>query len=80
MTAFKFLSAGAIAATMLATPAMAHDNYLAKRHVAAEANSRHFHTPRYIDGRVGMPAARVGALPAPPDGESCDVGDNPFIC
>ena len=80
MTAFKFLSAGVIAVTMLATPAMAHDNYLAKRHATAEANSRTSHTSRYIDGRLAMPAPRVGALPAPPDGENCDVGDNPFIC
>jgi hypothetical protein len=80
MTAFKCLSAGVIAAAMLTTPAMAHDNYVAKRHVAAEANSRTSPATRYTDGRVAMPAPRVGALPAPPDGENCDVGDNPFIC
>jgi hypothetical protein len=80
MTTFKLLSAGVIAAAMLATPAMAHDNYLARRHIAAEANSRIVPTHRYIDGHVGIAAPRVGALPAPPDGENCDVGDNPFIC
>jgi hypothetical protein len=80
MTAFKFLSAGVIAAAMFATPSMAHDNHVTKRHVATEANSRTSHTSRYIDGRLAMPAPRVGALPAPPDGENCDVGDNPFIC
>jgi hypothetical protein len=80
MTTFKFLSAGVIAAAMVATPAMAHDNYVAKQHAAAEASSRASHTSHYIDGRLAMPAPRVGALPAPPDGENCDVGDNPFIC
>jgi hypothetical protein len=80
MTTFKLLSAGVIAATMLATPVMARENYSAKRHVAAEANSRISPAPRYIGGRVGSLAPRVRALPAPPDGENCDVGDNPFIC
>jgi hypothetical protein len=80
MTAFRCLSAGVIAAAMLATPAMAHDRYVAKRHVAAEANSRTSPATRHTDGRLAMPVPRVGALPAPPDGENCDVGDNPFIC
>jgi hypothetical protein len=80
MTTFKLLSAGVIAAAMLATPAMARDNYLAKRHVAGEADTRTSPTTRYSDGRISIPAPRVGALPAPPDGENCDVGDNPFIC
>jgi hypothetical protein len=80
MTTFKLLSAGVIAVAMLASPAMARDNHLAKRHVAAQADSRASPTARYVDGRVGIRAPRVGALPAPPDGENCDVGDNPFIC
>jgi hypothetical protein len=80
MTIIKLLSAGVIAAAMLATPVMARDNHLARRHVAGEANSRTSATSRYIGGRLGIPAPRVGALPAPPDGENCDVGDNPFIC
>ena len=37
-------------------------------------------TARYIDGPVGIRAPRVAIPPAPPDGENCDVGDNPFIC
>jgi hypothetical protein len=36
MTTIKLLSAGAIAAAILATPVMARDNYLAKRHVAGK--------------------------------------------
>ena len=80
MTTIKLLSAGVIATAMLATPVMARDNHLAKRHVAGEANTRTFPTAHYNDGGVGIRTPRVGALPAPPDGENCDVGDNPFIC
>jgi hypothetical protein len=33
------------------------------------------------EGHAGIPAPHVGAfIAAPPDGESCDVGDNPGIC
>jgi hypothetical protein len=80
MTIFNLLSAGVIAAAMLATPAMARENHTAKRHVAGETNVRTVPTARHFDERAGNPAPRVGALPAPPDGENCDVGDNPFIC
>jgi hypothetical protein len=80
MTAFKLLSAGVLAVAMLATPVMARDNYSARRHVAAEADSKISPAPGYIDRGAGISAPRVRALPAPPDGENCDVGDNPFIC
>ncbi|SDH59730.1 MULTISPECIES: hypothetical protein [Bradyrhizobium] len=80
MTTIKLLSAGLIAVAMLATPAMARENYVANGHFAGEANTSVFRAARYSDGRVHMPAPRVKALPAPPDGENCDVGDNPFIC
>jgi hypothetical protein len=80
MTTFKLLSAGVMASAMLVTPVMARDNYLAKWRVAAESSSRTSPASRYIDGRVGIPAPGVRASPAPPDGENCDVGDNPFIC
>ena len=69
MTTIKLLSAGVIATAMLATPVMARENYLAKRHVAAEANTRTSPTAHYIDGRVGIAAPRVEALQAPPDGK-----------
>jgi hypothetical protein len=78
MTAIKLLSAGLIATAMLVTPAMARENYVGKRHVIGETNART--TARYFDDHVVVPAPRVRALPAPPDGENCDVGDNPFIC
>jgi hypothetical protein len=80
MTTFKRLSVRFIVTAKLATPVMARDNHLAKRHVAGETNSRISPTLRYIDGHVGIPAPRVGALPAPPDGENWEVGDDPFIC
>jgi hypothetical protein len=77
MTKLKLLSAALIAAAMLATPTMARESHVTSRH----ANASAFPTARDIDGRVGIPAPRVGAFPpAPPDGENCDVGDNPFIC
>jgi hypothetical protein len=80
MTTIKLLSAGLIAIATLATPVMARENYVAQRHAAEEANTRAHPTARYIYGHVGIPAQRVGALPAPPDGENCDVGDNARIC
>jgi hypothetical protein len=79
MTTIKLLSAGLIAAAMLATPAMARENHAARQHVAG-AYTKTSPTSHYTDGRVRFSAPRVGALPAPPDGENCDVGDNPFIC
>jgi hypothetical protein len=78
VTTIKLLSAGIIVTAMLATAAMARENYAAMRHVAGEANTSTFPTTRYTDGRVGAP--RVDVLPAPPDGEDCDIGDNPHIC
>ena len=80
MTKLKLLSAAMIAAAMLATPAMARESHVTSRH-HANANASASPNARHIDGRVGIPAPRVGAFPpAPPDGENCDVGDNPFIC
>jgi hypothetical protein len=81
MITIKLLSAGLIATAMLATPAMARDNGSPKRHVAEKANASASPTARYIDGHVRIPPApQVGAFATPPDGENCDVGDNPFIC
>ena len=81
MTKLKPLSAALIAAAMLATPAMARTRHVTSRHLAKDANASAFPTARYIDGRVGISVPRVGGFPpAPPDGENCDVGDNPFIC
>ena len=81
MTKLKLLSAAMIAAAMLATPAMARESHVTSRHRAEHANASASPTARYIDGRVRIRAPRVGAFPpAPPDGENCDVGDNPHVC
>jgi hypothetical protein len=81
MTMHKLLSAALITAAVLATPAMARTSHMTSRHRAEDANASAFSTGRYIDGHAGIPAPRVGAfLPAPPDGENCDVGDNPRVC
>jgi hypothetical protein len=81
MTKLKLLSAALIAAAMFATPAMARASHVTSRHRAKDGSASASPTARYIDGRVGISAPRVGALPpASPDGENCDVGDNPRIC
>ena len=81
MNELKLLSAALIAAAMLATPAVARTSHVTSRHRAKDANASAFPAARYIDGRVGISAPSVGPFPpAPPDGENCDVGDNPFIC
>jgi hypothetical protein len=74
MTLIKLLSAGLIAIAMLATPAVARENYLAKRHVVEEAYASGSPIARYIR----VPALRVGAsINTSPN---CDVGDNPHVC
>jgi hypothetical protein len=81
MTKLKLLSAALIAAASLATPAMARPSHVTSRHRAKDANASASPTAHHIDGRVGISAPRLGAFPpAPPKGENCDVGDNPFIC
>jgi hypothetical protein len=73
MTKLKLLSAALIAAGMFATPAVARTSHETSQHSSA--------TARYIDGRVGISAPRVGAFPpVPAEGGNCDVGDNPRIC
>jgi hypothetical protein len=80
MTKLKLLSAALIAAAMFATPAMARASHVTSRHRAKDANASASPTARYIDGRVGISAPRGALPPASPDGENCDVGDNPRIC
>jgi hypothetical protein len=80
MTALKLLSAGLIATVMLATPAMACKNCLAKRHAAKKASAGAPPIARYLDSHARIPAPRVGPFATPPGGENCDVGDNPFVC
>jgi hypothetical protein len=80
MSKRKVLSAALIAA-VLATPAMARTSYVTSRHLAEDANASPASAARYADGFVRIPSPRVDAFhSAPPDGENCDVGDNPRIC
>jgi hypothetical protein len=81
MTRLELLSAALIAAATLATPAIARTSHVTSRHRTKGANASAFPTAHYNDGHVVISAPRVAAFPpAPPDGENCDVGDNPFIC
>ena len=81
MTKLKLLSVALIAAAMFATPAVARTSHVTSRHRAMDAYASASPIARYIDGRVGILAPRVGAFPpAPADGENCDLGDNPRIC
>jgi len=60
---------------------MARASHVTSRHRAKDANASASPAARYIDGRVGISAPRVGAFPpAQPEAENCDVGDNPRIC
>jgi hypothetical protein len=81
MLKLKLRSAALVAAAVLGTPAMARASHVTSRHRAKDANASASPAARYIDGRVGISAPRVGAFsPVPPDAENCDVGDNPRIC
>lgn len=73
----KVLSAALIAVT-LATPAMARTSYVSSRHLAEDAHSSASPTAHHNDGFVSVPDAAFP--PAPPDGENCDVGDDPRVC
>jgi hypothetical protein len=66
MTTPKLLSAALIAAAMIATPAMARESHVTSRHVAEDANASASTTARYADGRVCIPAPRVGAFATAP--------------
>ena len=79
MTKLKQLSAALMAASMLASPAMARPSHATSQYFQEETG-RASPTDRYVDGRVDIPAPHVSAPATPPDGENCDVGDNPFIC
>jgi hypothetical protein len=62
MTTFKLLSAALIAAATLATPAMARESHVTSRHIATQATAN----AGYVDGRVCIPAPRVGAFATAP--------------
>jgi hypothetical protein len=69
MTKLKLLSAALIAAATLATPAMAmaRTSHVASRqHLAEDANASAFLPTQNFDGRVCVPAPRVGAFATAP--------------
>ena len=74
MTKVILLSAAAIAAAMLATPAMARESHVTARHLAAGANVSTTSGERYVDGRVCVPAPAVGAFATQPwdNGPPCE--------
>lgn len=75
MTKLKIVSAVLIAAAVLASPAIARDSRVASRHVAVGANAAA--APRDLDGRVCVPAPRVGAFATAPWGGNnipCEPG------
>ena len=81
MTEPKFLSVALIAMAMLATPAFAHASHVSARHPIEDADPGASPATRRIDGQHYIRAPHVSAFrAAPPDGENCDVGDNPEIC
>jgi len=78
MTAIRLLSAGLMATTLLATPVIAREN-VTGHYVTGNANAS-APTARSFDRHAGITDQHGGTMAAPPDGENCDVGDNPFIC
>ena len=68
MIKLTLLSATLIATATLATPAMARKSHVASRHLVLDANASASPTARYIDGRVCIPAPRVGAFATAPWG------------
>jgi hypothetical protein len=66
MTTHKFLSAALIATAMLATPAMARTSHVASSRPLTTDDANAFPPARYADGRVCIPAPRVGAFATAP--------------
>ena len=80
MTSVKLLSASLIAMTMLAAPALAQENFVARHHsVKADAGVA---SPPWLDRHVLIMAPHVGESDTAPEvpGGVCDAGDNPGIC
>jgi hypothetical protein len=74
MTKSKLLSAGLIAAAMLATPAMARESAVASQRVAEQANADTTSVARDVAGRTCIPAPAVGAFATQPwdNGSPCE--------
>jgi hypothetical protein len=75
MAIIKHLSASLIAITMLAAPAMAHENFAAKHFIVMKGNPGAA-SDRWIYGHASASETSVHDVP----GGVCDAGDNPRIC
>jgi hypothetical protein len=63
----KFVSTVLIAAAALATPAMARERHVARRHIASEVASPSYNSyASYGNGYSCVPAPRVGAFATQP--------------
>jgi hypothetical protein len=66
MTKSRLLTAGLIAAAMLATPVAAREHHPSARQLAEGADVSAPSAPLYIDGRICYPAPRVDAFAGQP--------------
>jgi hypothetical protein len=74
MTRLKLLSGALIATAMLTTPVMAREHHVNTRYLAANAENGAPAAGRYVDGRLCIPAPRVGAFATQPweNGPPCE--------
>ena len=80
MTTIRLLSAASIAIAMLSTPAAAHENSIAGRHVMLKGNANAYSTTdRWIYSHTRI-AGESDTAPQNQPGGICDHGDNPAIC
>ena len=80
MTKSNLLLAPLLAVAVLATPVTARTSHATSRHLADGANASASPTAN-SNGPVGIRVPHVRTFaPAPSDGDTCDVGDNPRIC
>ena len=66
MTKSKLLTAGLIAAAMLASPVVAREHHPSARYLAEGADVSAPSGARYIGGRLCYPAPRVGSFAGQP--------------
>ena len=83
MSKLQLLSAGLVAATMLATPALAHETSPARRYVPRNGHASAAPADHWLFSHARMPApsaAKSDLSPRNQPGGVCDHGDNPQIC
>jgi len=83
MSKLQLLSAGLVAATILATPALAHETSPAKRNVPRNNHASVAPADHWLFSYAHMPApsaTKSDLSPQDQPGGICDHGDNPQIC